>query len=224
MTKQLLHCPIFRDMTEEDINQCLSCSGAVQRTYKPDQIVFHPLEVPQKLFVLLQGSVSVCKDSHTGNPTVLTTFEQPGEIFGEVYLFLAKNKYDYYALVNKESVVLELPKQFFYKPCSHACNHHTKLIFNMLSVLSGKAYFLNQKVDLLASSSLRQKIAKILLMKENGNSLVELSMSREQLAAYLNVARPSLSRELTKMAEEGLIELKGKNIRILDREELQQFE
>ena len=43
-------------------------------------------------------------------------------------------------------------------------------------------------------------------------------MNREQLADFLGVARPSLSRELMKMQKDGLIEVGRKSIRICDRD------
>ncbi len=52
----------------------------------------------------------------------------------------------------------------------------------------------------------------------NENSVVELRMNREQLADFLGVARPSLSRELMRMQKDGLIEVSRKTIRICDRD------
>jgi CRP-like cAMP-binding protein len=48
-------------------------------------------------------------------------------------------------------------------------------------------------------------------------------MTREALADYLNVARQSLSRELSAMQEEGLIEVSGKRSIILDQERLEEY-
>ena len=55
------------------------------------------------------------------------------------------------------------------------------------------------------------------------DGVVKLNMNREQLAAYLGTTRPSLSRELSKMKEDGLIDIKKDAIIILDREELEDF-
>ena len=43
-------------------------------------------------------------------------------------------------------------------------------------------------------------------------------MNREQLADFLGVARPSLSRELMRMQKDGLIEVNKKMIRVCDKE------
>ena len=69
--------------------------------------------------------------------------------------------------------------------------------------------------------SMRLKIAKLIYDKFLiQNSLnVDLGMNRNEMAEYLNVSRPSMSREMIRMREEGIIEFwKGKiTIKDLDR-------
>ena len=57
--------------------------------------------------------------------------------------------------------------------------------------------------------------------REDG--VVQLKMNREELADYLGVARPSLSRALMKMQNEGMIEVDRTHIKILDIEKLENF-
>lgn len=82
-----------------------------------------------------------------------------------------------------------------------------------MRILARKAYLFNLKLQILASGTLRQKIIRYLFeYLEEG--IVKMTMSREMFADYLNVARPSLSRELMKMESEGLIIIKGRTIEI----------
>jgi len=119
-------------------------------------------------------------------------------------------------IVNAESRILEIPKEFFFSTCNESCRAHSVIIQNMLGILAGKAYYLNNKLQLLTSGSLRQRISKYLIENCQNNKYVKLPMNREQLSAYLNVARPSLSRELTRMQEEELIEVDRDMVKILD--------
>ena len=89
---------------------------------------------------------------------------------------------------------------------------------NLLRVFAGKAYFLSRRVRVLASGSLRGKLARWLLQ---GPAAPELS--RDALAAELAVTRPSLSRELAAMQAEGLLRLDGRRIAVSDREGLEQY-
>jgi CRP-like cAMP-binding protein len=210
---------LFKGLTQEELELCLKCSDARLKDYEKNQIIFSQMDPPKALYVLIGGSVSVCKDTPDGRRYIVTNIEE-GDIFGEVYVFLKKADYNYYVLSNMNSTVLAIPKEYFFTTCDNSCNAHSLIIQNMLGILAQKAYFLNNKVQLLTSGSLRQKIAKYLLDNCNNKKYVKLSMNREQFASYLNVTRPSLSRELINMQEDGLIEVDRDMIKILDMDKL----
>jgi len=219
--KVLKQSYLFAGMTPEDIEKVLTCSGALMKKYEKNDIIFEQLDKPEYLFVLISGSVAVCKDSISGKRVIVTLIDSPGDIFGEIYLFLPKNEYDFYTLVTQTAEILIVPRAFFTKTCSNECNYHSKLIDNMLGILSQKAYYLSQKLQILSSGSLRQKIARYLLDNCDNQGLVKMTMNREVFADYLIVARPSLSREIIKMQDEGLIETRAKNIKIVDVDTLE---
>lgn len=221
MILKLQKSPLFADMSESDIDHCLRCSRSEIVHYEKEEMVFCQRDVPRKLLVLLEGTVVVGNDSSDGRRSIVATFDQPGELFGEVFLFLNKAEYDHYAQAVAPSRVLQIPKSFLYHTCGENCGHHTRLISNMLSILARKAYFLNQKLQIVSCATLRQKIAKVLLQNCSADGQVALAMNREELADFLNTARPSLSRELMKMREDGLLKIEKRKIFIPDREALQ---
>lgn len=210
---------LFKGLSQDEIELCLKCSDARLKDYEKNQIIFSQMDPPKALYVLIGGSVSVCKDTPDGRRYIVTNIEE-GDIFGEVYVFLKKADYNYYVLSNMNSTVLAIPKEYFFTTCDNSCNAHSLIIQNMLGILAQKAYFLNNKVQLLTSGSLRQKIAKYLLDNCNNKKYVKLSMNREQFASYLNVTRPSLSRELINMQEDRLIEVDRDMIKILEMDKL----
>ena len=95
-----------------------------------------------------------------------------------------------------------------------------KIMTNLITILAEKAFFLNSKVRLLSSFSLRQKIATFLIQTEKEN-VSNTGMTRQQMADFMATTRPSLSRELLNMEDSGLIELNGSEIKIKDRVELE---
>jgi len=212
---------LFAQMTADDISHCLACSRSELVAYEKDQPIFFQQDKPQKLFILVEGSVAICRDTASGQRNRITTISQPGELFGEVFLFLNKQEYDNYAVAVSPSKVLQMPREYLFHSCGKNCDYHTLLISNMLSVLAQKAYYLNQKLQIMASPTLRQKISKILLQNASADGTVALHMNREELADFLNTARPSLSRELMKMQADGLLKIDAKRIRVLDFEQLQ---
>ena len=88
---------------------------------------------------------------------------------------------------------------------------------HMLEILSENNFKITRKLHIVSTSSLRERIAIWLIDSMDENGLVDLKMNREQLADFLGVARPSLSRELMRMQSDGLIEVSKKRILIRDK-------
>ena len=83
---------------------------------------------------------------------------------------------------------------------------------------------LNNKVKSLAFKSVREKVINFILelQKSQQNDLVKLKSSKEDIASYLGIPRPSLSRELIKLREDKLIEFDRSSINILNLEALEE--
>lgn len=58
------------------------------------------------------------------------------------------------------------------------------------------------------------------LYKQSDNFIMTIPFNRNGLAEFLNVSRPSLSRELGRMEDEGLIHMEGNTIEILEIDEI----
>jgi Mn-dependent DtxR family transcriptional regulator len=58
---------------------------------------------------------------------------------------------------------------------------------------------------------------------KKGAATLMLPMNRNQLADFLNVSRPSMSRELSRMKDEGIIDYHLSSVKIMDLEELRAF-
>ncbi|MDQ0202668.1 Crp/Fnr family transcriptional regulator [Pectinatus haikarae] len=220
MLTELKDSPLFSGMTEAEIEDCLTYSGAKIVAYKKDDIIFHQKELPSKLMMLLDGVVVIGNNSSDGRRSVVATFNSTGELFGEVFVFLNKKSYDHYAQAAAASKILQIPRNFIYSETNQKTTWQSKIIANILSILAHKAYFLNQRLQVMSCATLRQKTAKVLLQNAAADGKVTLGMNREALADFLNVARPSLSRELMKMQEDGLLLIKKKTIYIKNIEEL----
>lgn len=211
---------LFKGFSETEIQECLDSLDSSTKIYDKNEIIFYEYDEPQFVYILLSGSISINKDSCSGRRILVTKIDEIGDMFAEVYLFLNKEKYDFYTMaMESDTKVLRLPRCIF--SVSVEKSFGQKLVNNMLMILSNKAYNLTQKLQVLSSGGLRQKLAKILLQSMDKDKKVILQLNREELADYLNVARPSLSRELANMQSEGIIEVSGKKIKILDIEGLE---
>ncbi len=190
------------------------------KKYPAGTYIFEQGGLPTRLFLLLSGQVQICKDFTSGKRDVLYLVEA-GNVFGEIFLFGNRERYWYDAVAVTDIAVLEMPWNFFYHFCSNACDHHKQLTQNMLEILSENNFKITRKLHIVTTSSLRERIAIWLIDSMDEEENVELRMNREQLADFLGVARPSLSRELMRMQADGLIQVSKKKIAIRNRQALE---
>ena len=206
---QIKDLSIFHNLDDAEFKKSLVCTQSVIHEYKKNDYIFFQGDVPNKLYLILNGEV------------LRITNISEGEDFGEVELFLNKDRYSGYAKAKTDVKLLEIAKDFFGGRCEKNCSHHSKVVFNMLELFAKRTDENNQQLEVLTSGNLKQRIATYLLEHADNNNLVSLSMNREELALYLNTTRPSLSRTLLSLQEDGFIHLSSrKSIKILDAEAL----
>ena len=84
-------------------------------------------------------------------------------------------------------------------------------------MISNRSQFLSEKIKFLNFKTIKGKLAHFILQKaENEKTTIILDMTQNDLADFFGVARPSVSRALGELEQEGFIEAAGKNIRILE--------
>ena len=102
---------IFQTMTAEEIDLVLTCSKAYTKQYQKQDVVFSQMDPPLSLYVLLEGTVAVCKDTMDGKRYLVNKIDEQ-QVFGEVFLFLNQVEYSYYAVCLTDCLILEIPKEF----------------------------------------------------------------------------------------------------------------
>lgn len=212
---------LFQNLSEEEIQRSMACSRAKIETYRKNSYIFRQEDHPSRLYFILSGTVQLGQINSLGRQGYVEYLEE-GQSFGEVDLFLQHKEYNYFAEARTDVRLLAISSHFFYGTCGKNCTHHSRVIFNMLYIFAKEADKNSRKLHLLTCGTLRQRIASYLLEQSSGKHEVRVQMKREDLAAYLNTTRPSLSRELSGMQDAGIIVLEGRNlIRILSFELLQ---
>ena len=96
-------------------------------------------------------------------------------------------------------------------------------MLKFLSYISNKVFYLSEKLRLVSLRSIRAKLSYFLLKESFGGNVLQLKISREDIARIFSVSRPALVKVMMEMAEEGVIEVNGREIRIIDRNKLQSF-
>lgn len=217
--KDYLQSPLFRQISKEEAERMLVCSGAQFREFAAGSIIFGEHDRSKYLYLVLEGRVQIAKNLPSGKRNLLFVVGEL-EVFGEAFL-AAEDEYCWYeASAVKPSKLLMLPYHFIYGVCPNACEHHRMVIRNLLDIQSRNNLQMTKKLHIITNTTLKQKIALWLLDETRDQRKVVMEMNREELADYLGVTRPSLSRTLMEMQKQGVIRIEGKTIWMEDMKEL----
>ena len=210
----LRSCPLFSTLPGEDL--LLLSSLAVPRRFGKREAVFREGERADGFFVVASGKVKVFKLSEEGKEQVLHVLE-PGQTFAEAVIFEG-GAYPAHAEALADAELLFLPK----RPFLELLEKHPRVAVRMLGSLSR---WLKRMTDLVESLSLRDVEARLVFylaeeLKSRGiaprdGAILELEVSKNVLASRLGTVPETFSRTLKKLQEEGLIAVRGKQIRIV---------
>ena len=119
--------------------------------------------------------------------------------------------------------VLLFPYEKLLQPDGSAARQ--RLLQNLVRTISDKYFLLSRRVDLLVMKTLRTKVCAYLLSEaeQQGSMTFTIPFSRIQLADYLNCDRSALSRELSLMQRDGLLDTYRSCFKLLEPEALRQM-
>ncbi|MGB8454966.1 MAG: Crp/Fnr family transcriptional regulator [Anaerocolumna sp.] len=188
----------------EDVLGCLGCN--VKHYIKNQTIILTGSEI-SSIGIILKGSVQVIREDIMGNRMIVTSLGE-GEIFGETFACAGILESPVSVVATEACRILMIAVNRIVTPCSNACSFHSRLITNLLQLLAEKNLYLNNKMELLSKRTIRGKIMAYLTLeaeRHHSNSF-EIPLNRNELADYLCIDRSAMSREISKLKKEGMIE------------------
>ncbi|MBC2331033.1 Crp/Fnr family transcriptional regulator [Listeria swaminathanii] len=217
ISKLLKLSRICQNLTDEQINRLIQNNLITFVQYDRNEILFWTDKKPKNLIILLSGNIAMGKNTHDGRRVLGASNTSIGELIGEVRLFSDKKLFWDYAVALKHTEVLEISCEFLLNPVEKHADIQIILMQNVMRVFVRKFEFLSDKVRILSFSAARDRIAFYFFSMQNKDQRVMLTETREEIADYLGIARPSLSRELGRLQDEGFIQMKGNEVIILNQ-------
>ena len=198
---------LFYGTPPQELKTMLNCLGAKQKRYARGEIIAHAGEPVQNMGLLLFGRVQIESDDLWGNKSVLDSIG-PGLTFAETYACVPGEPMMVSAVAAECLEVLFLNAMRILETCSLACEHHSRLIRNLLTLTAQKNLTLSRRIFYTSSKSIRGRLMSYLSDQASRfkSRAFTIPFNRQQLADYLSVDRSALSNELSKMRREGLLE------------------
>lgn len=197
---------LFNGIEESDLQPLLSCLCGKLIHYDKGQTVFSSGESLVQFGIVLSGQVQVVQDDYYGNRSILGKIDV-GNLFGESFACAEIKALPVSVITTTESELLFIDCHKLAVPCAKACGFHSRLIQNMLNIVSMKNIGLTQKIEFTSKRTTREKLLAYLSAeaKKAGSSRFCIPFNRQELADYLSVERSAMSAELSKLRDNGIL-------------------
>ncbi len=205
--------PLFSGMNETERENALSIFSTKEREYKKNQLIASAGERLTRFGFVLSGTVQVSFSDIDGNEVIMASVSA-GDTFGESLCWLKVSEIPVTITAFTDVKMLWLsPDEMRNAKSEGALELHNR--FSCL--LAQKTLSMNERIQILTKPTIRQKIITFLSQYKNrhGCRAFQIPFDRETLALYLGVNRSALSRELSLMQKEGIIEFYKNTFKIL---------
>ena len=215
---------LFEKIEKESIGHLLNCLGIQIKRYEEQHIIIELESCVNEIGVVIEGEVEIVKENRLGDRMIVGILGE-GQIFGEGIVCTKKRLSPVTVRTKTKATIALVPYEKIIMTCGERCSFHKQIIQNMLYVLGEKNYHLNQKIDYLILKGMREKLALYLLEQSyrEGKASFYIGLNRNDLAEYLNVSRSAMSRELSRMKEDGLIDYYKNSFKIIDESRLKEY-
>jgi len=208
---------LFKSFTDEDLERLFNTIPYKLESYGKGDVILAEEDTCNTLNLILEGNIEIQKIDSSGKILSIAEFTE-GDIFGEMLIFADTNTSPINAISKTKSTILLITKDSVISLCQKS----ESFLSEYLRIISNKAMILNLKLKEVTLKTIRQKISEFLIMqyKKHHSLKIKLTMTKKDWADKIGVQRPSLSRELIKMKEEGIIDFYKNIITIEDLDTL----
>lgn len=187
------------------------------KNYTKGETIFFEGDAADGFYLVSSGQIKVYKMNPMGKEHILHIFG-PGEPVGEVPVF-SNQPFPATAEAISKSSLYFFPRKDFVA----LIERNPSIALNMLAVLSVRLRQFATQIENLSLKEVPARLAGYLLYladeQEHGD-VVQLPVSKGQLASLLGTIPETLSRIFARMSDEGLITVDGRSIAIIDRDGL----
>jgi len=205
----------FEGLPEEKFNKLAEIS-IIKKFNKGEQL-FEADVLANGFYAPIKGRVKIFRTSPSGKEQILHVFG-PGEAFGEVPVFEG-GTFPAHGQAIEKCEALFFPRREFEK----MIKEDPDLAMKMMAMLAQRLRILVNKIDDLSLKEAPSRVASYLLLLRSSqeSDTFKLDLPKGQIAFYLGTIQETLSRIFKKFNDQGIIEIQGKEITLLDKAELE---
>lgn len=205
--------PIFSMLAHEQL--AMITRLITRRRFKKGQVIFFEGDVSDKFYIINYGKIKTFKHTREGKEQILYILGE-GDFIGDLSL-LKKSAFKYNAEALEDVGVCTLAKDDF----DRILKESPEISLRILESIHDRLIDLENLVQTLSTKDVEARIAGLLInfsknfgTQKDGKIILDMALTREEMANFIGVTRETMSRKLSSMQDEGIIELIG-NKRII---------
>lgn len=206
--------PLFSTLTDEEFDQISHVF--VTRAYRKNQVIFLEEETGNYMYLVLAGKVKVAKSGASGKETILA-IHRAGDFFGEMSLLDGKTAPATVSAM-EDSKIISVSGADFHKYLLH----NERVLLQIIQVLCARLRQVWQTQSLSSGSAdARIRMGIHQLAKRHGirdarGIIIDLKITHQELAEMVGTSRETVTRVLTHLKEQGIIEVDQRRMTLID--------
>lgn len=214
-TEQIAQTSLFKDFTLDQVKDLLSRTGILVKHFHRNDYIYLAGDNIDNLCVVINGKVQIIKEDIAGEKSILGNLAT-GDTFAENHFGVVAHSVLSYLAVDDCDIFMVNFNRLTMKIIQDT-ELYSKLFTNLMAISSENMARLLAKVEVLGKRSLRRKIMAYLELEAQKNhaQTFELPFNRTDLANYLDADRSAMTRELSRMKEDGLIKFEKNTFTLL---------
>ena len=194
---------VFRGLSERFLENFIGRTPNALREFGIGDFIALQGTVCQSLYLLYSGRVRTNMVNEEGKQVTIEEIEAP-RLLAPAFIFATDNRFPVNITTLTNCEVLVLNRTDFVD-----LMHREKIVMqNFLRIISDRSIFLSRKLNAFALQDLKTRLLAYLREHENPRS-------RQEIADILGVARPSLARVLSELADEGYLRIEKRKITVV---------
>ncbi len=214
--QDILQTQLFSGVSPQEAAQLLPRLYARSTEYRQDTVIIEEGGCVRSFGLLLNGNGRSFKTDAEGRTITITLLKKGSEI-GVILAAGTSHTSPVSVEVQKGSTILFISFGRLMDSSLLSCPGHLRLMQNYMGILAEKGLVLHQRIDCLLRPTARGKILAFLTRAAEGKTgpVFTIAMDRKAMAQYLNLDRSALSRELSRMKQDGIIDFYKSTFRLL---------
>ena len=182
------------------------------------EALFDQGDAADRFYLVQDGRIKLYRLSAAGQEKIVEVFG-PGETFAEAVMFMERKAYPVNAAALVPTTVLAIPNGVY----KNILGGNARACFRLLGDMSMRLHRRLNDIDGLTLHSATERVAGFLLreLPAPDSDRLSLGLPKQVIASRLAVTPETLSRVLGNLSDAGIVEVEGKEVRVLDREALE---